>query len=82
MNKGILCGACNEKFGALDGKLSSQLELINGMIGVRPDHALAPRKAKVSDPLSGSRLKSTGAARPRKLRRRCCKTKQRTARGE
>ncbi len=48
MNKGILCGACNAKFSALDEHLSRQLNFINGVIGVRPDHAKRPRPARVN----------------------------------
>jgi hypothetical protein len=43
MNKGILCGKCNEKFSALDSLLESQFAFLNGAIGVRPDHAEAPK---------------------------------------
>ncbi|WP_249344897.1 hypothetical protein [Corallococcus exiguus] len=47
MNKGILCGPCNNKFSPLDDLLSSQLGFLNGVIGVRPDWADVPRLADV-----------------------------------
>jgi hypothetical protein len=50
MNKGILCGACNGKFSALDDHLSRQLNVINGLIGVRPDRHDQPRPARVDSP--------------------------------
>jgi hypothetical protein len=46
VNKGILCGPCNEGFSPLDQLLTDQLNLINGLIGVRSDHADAPKPAR------------------------------------
>jgi len=51
MNKGILCEACNNGFSELDGLLVRQLDLINGLIGVRPDHADSPKPARVTSAL-------------------------------
>jgi hypothetical protein len=48
INKGILCGPCNEKFSGLDALLSRQLHVINGLIGVRPDRADEPRPARIN----------------------------------
>jgi hypothetical protein len=47
MNKGILCGACNTNFSALDALLADQLRVINGLLGVRPDRDDEPRPALV-----------------------------------
>lgn len=50
MNKGILCGPCNGGFSLLDGLLASQLQVINGLIGVRPDRADSPKPARIVTP--------------------------------
>lgn len=47
MNKGILCGECNNKFSPLDDLLARQLGFLNGVIGVRRDRDDAPRPASV-----------------------------------
>ncbi len=47
VNKGILCPSCNEGFSPLDGELARQLQIINGLIGVRADHDKTARPARV-----------------------------------
>ncbi|OJH40393.1 HNH endonuclease [Cystobacter ferrugineus] len=44
-NKGILCARCNGNFSAMDQDLVEQLNLLNGLIGVRSDHRDVPRPA-------------------------------------
>jgi hypothetical protein len=46
MNKGILCGTCNEAFSPLDAALARQLSDLNGLIGVRRDRDDEPRPAR------------------------------------
>lgn len=48
MNRGILCASCNGKFSNLDALLSKQLQVVNGLIGTRPDHADGPRPARTT----------------------------------
>ena len=47
VNKGILCGGCNHSFATLDALLMDQLQIINGLIGVRGDHAKTPKPARI-----------------------------------
>lgn len=70
MNKGILCGPCNNKFSTLDGLLSRQLSFLNSVIGVRPDRADEPRPAQVESvvgPLTIDRSGKPAFAAPRVL---------------
>lgn len=60
MNKGILCGPCNEKFSHLDAILVQQLQVINGFIGVRPDRANMPKPARVGTGEDAFLLDRTG----------------------
>lgn len=48
MNKGILCEPCNKGFDSLDGALAQQLNIFNGLIGVRPDHEDWPKPARLT----------------------------------
>jgi hypothetical protein len=68
MNKGILCGPCNEGFSSLDAKLAQQLVSINGFIGVRPDRADEPKPVRVDSvegPLSIDHTGRPAYAEPR-----------------
>jgi hypothetical protein len=60
MNKGILCGTCNEGFSGLDAKLSQQLAIINGLLGVRGDHDDGPKGARVPSSEGTLTLDATG----------------------
>lgn len=51
MNKGILCATCNGTFSPLDLLLKNQLNMINGLLGVRPDHDDEPQTAHVDSPI-------------------------------
>jgi HNH endonuclease len=46
-NNSILCKTCNEQFSALDALLISQLAVVRGLIGVRPDRASVATPARV-----------------------------------
>lgn len=61
-NKGILCASCNGGFSALDGHLAAQLQVLRGLLGVRPDRKDAPVPASV--PHDGNTLFIDGAGRP------------------
>lgn len=61
-NKGILCASCNGGFSELDGHLAGQLQVLRGLLGVRPDRRDAPLPAAV--PHDGKSLLIDGAGRP------------------
>lgn len=70
VNKGILCAECNGKFSPLDGLLVEQLRQINGLIGVRGDHADEPHLARGASGDDSLRIDATGKpsyAAPREL---------------
>lgn len=54
-NKGIYCGPHNNGFSPLAATLSSQLEAINALLGVRPDHSSEPRRYEMTNPSDGQR---------------------------
>ena len=55
-HRGILCESCNSRFSRLDQILSEQLQIINGLLGVRHDRKKQPHLAKIQDPLTGIAL--------------------------
>jgi hypothetical protein len=60
-NKGIYCGPHNEGFSPLAATLSRQLEAINALLGVRPDHSSAPRQFEIVNPSDGQRYLVTAS---------------------
>ena len=60
INKGILCGKCNAKFSPLDSLLEVQLAFLNGVLGVRSDHAETPKLVRGESASSPIAFDSTG----------------------
>jgi hypothetical protein len=60
MNKGILCGPCNQGFSPLDALLKDQLQLINGLLGVRSDRHDEPQAAVVETVQGAIAIDQTG----------------------
>jgi hypothetical protein len=64
VNKGILCHDCNQGFSVLDAALVAQLDVFNGLLGVRSDHRDDPKPATVTDPRSGTTYRVGASGRP------------------
>ena len=55
-NKGIYCGTHNNGYSPLAAALSTQLEAINALLGVRGDHANVPHETILVDEASGRKI--------------------------
>ncbi len=55
-NKGIYCGKHNNGYSPLAADLSTQLEAINALLGVRGDHASVPHETILIDEVSGRKI--------------------------
>lgn len=71
-NKGIYCGLHNQKLGPLAKILSDQLNAINALLGVRPDHSDGPTRLVTENRVDGHNYVVTGQkielAKPRVLK--------------
>lgn len=61
VNKGILCDQCNSGFSDLDNELAQQLEILNGLLGVRPDRWDGAKPARAAEPVSGNPIHIKGS---------------------
>jgi hypothetical protein len=59
-NKGIYCGLHNERFSPLAAILSRQLNAINALLGVRPDHSDRPTRLGAENPTDGHKYVVSG----------------------
>lgn len=63
INRGIYCGRHNNGFSRLAAALAEQLEMVNALLGVRPDHSDQPRVINVQSQTGEPLIVSTGVVR-------------------
>lgn len=61
VNRGIYCGRHNNGFSRLAAALAEQLEMVNALLGVRPDHSDHPRTLNVKSPSGEPLVISAGS---------------------